>query len=77
MKNEFKGQANFIHVDFYDNPETIQGDMDKAILSPVIGEWNLPSPEWTFVIDKLGIVTGRFEAFVPLAELRVSLQKAL
>lgn len=77
LKNEFKGQANFIHVDFYDNPETIQGDMDKAILSPVIVEWNLPSPEWTFVIDKFGIVIGRFEAFVPLEELRVSLQKAL
>lgn len=77
LKDEFKGQANFIHVDFYDNPEEIQGDLDQATLSPTVVEWNLPSTEWSFVIDRDGIVTGRFESFTPLEELRIALKEVL
>jgi hypothetical protein len=77
LKDEFKGQANFIHVDFYDNPEDIQGDLSQATLSPTVLEWRLPSTEWSFVIDRDGIVTGRFEGFTPLEELRVALKEVL
>ncbi len=77
LKDEFRGQANFIHVDFYDNPEEIQGDLSRARLSPTVVEWNLPSSEWSFVIDRQGIVTGRFESFATLAELRTALKDAL
>ena len=77
LKNEFAGQANFIHVDYYDNPEQIQGDLNRAVLSPVVREWNLPSAEWSFVIDGKGIVSGRFEGFTPLQELRQALKKVL
>ncbi|MDP6421605.1 MAG: hypothetical protein FI707_11845 [SAR202 cluster bacterium] len=74
LKDEFRGQANFIHVDFYDNPEEIQGDLSRARLSPTVVEWNLPSGEWSFVIDRQGIVAGRFESFATLAELRTALK---
>ena len=77
LKDEFKDQANFIHVDFYDNPEEIQGDLDRAALSPTVLEWNLPSTEWSFVVDRDGIVTGRFESFAPLEELRIALKEVL
>ena len=77
LKNEFPGQANFIHVDYYDNPEEIQGDLDRAVLSPVAREWRLPSTEWSFVIDREGVVAGRFEGFTPLEELRQALKKVL
>ncbi len=77
LKDEFQDQANFIHVDYYDNPEEIQGDLDRARVSPTVREWNLPSTEWSFVIDRQGIITGRFESFTTLEELRVALRSVL
>ena len=77
LKNEYPDQANFIHVDYYDNPEEIQGDLGRAILSPVAKEWNIPSTEWSFVIDRNGVISGRFEGFTPLEELRRALKMVL
>lgn len=77
LKDEFAGEANFIHVDFYDNPDEIQGDLSRAVVSPTVLEWNLPSPEWTFVIDRRGVIIDRFEGFATLEELRQSLRGAL
>ena len=77
LKDEFSGQAHFIHVDFYDNPAEIQGDLARAVVSPTVREWNLPSPEWTFVIDRDGAIADRFEGFAALEELRQSLMAAL
>ena len=77
LKDEFAEQANFIHVDYYDNPEEIQGDLTRAVVSPIAKEWGLPSTEWSFVVDREGIVSGRFEGFTALEELRQALQQAL
>lgn len=77
LKDEFAGQANFIHVDFYDNPAEIQGDLARAVISPTVREWNLPSPEWTFIIDRDGAIADRFEGFAALEELRQSLLATL
>ena len=77
LKNEFPNQANFIHVDYYDNPEEIQGDLNRAVLSPVAREWNIPSTEWSFVINRDGIISGRFEGFTPLEELHQALKRVL
>ena len=57
LKEEYRGLSNFIHVDIYDNPHEIQGDLDAAVLSPVAMEWMLPSTEWSFVIDRAGIAS--------------------
>ena len=77
LKDEFEGKANFVHVDYYDNPEEIQGDLTRAVVSPVAQEWGLPSTEWSFVVDRDGIVSGRFEGFTALEELRQALVRAL
>ena len=77
LKDEFAGQANFVHVDYYDNPDEIQGDLGRAVLSPVAREWNIPSTEWSFVIDRDGVISGRFEGFTPLEELRQALKRVL
>ena len=73
LKNEYADSANFIHVDLYDNPDEIQGDLGRAVISPVVREWNLPSAEWSFVIDRDGKVSSRFEGFCTLEELREAL----
>ena len=77
LKDKYQGQANFIHVDFYDNPDEIQGDLDRARLSPTVLEWNLPSSEWSFVIDRDGVIAERFEAFATLEELERVLRDLL
>ncbi len=77
LKDKYKGKANFIHVDFYDNPEEVQGDLAKARLSSVVLEWNLPSIEWTFVIDKNGVISSRFEGFATLQEVEEALKPLL
>ena len=77
LKTRYKGQANFIHVDIYDNPEEIQGDLTKARVSPAVVEWGLTSTEWSFVIDGDGIVSARFESFATEEELEQALQEVL
>ena len=77
LKDKYRGRANFIHVDYFDNPDEIQGDLDKAIVSPTVREWNLPSTEWSFVVDDEGVVAARFEAFATFEELEEALLDVL
>ena len=77
LKELYKDDANFVHVDFYDNPHEIQGDLDRARISPAVTEWSLPSIEWTFVIDGNGTVTARFEGFATLSEVEAALKPLL
>ncbi|MCY4527930.1 MAG: hypothetical protein OXD46_02715 [Chloroflexi bacterium] len=77
LKNAYPSDANFVHVDFYDNPHEIQGDLERAVIAPAVLEWRLPSIEWTFVIDKQGIVTARFEGFATYNEVEAALRQVL
>ena len=77
LKDKYGGRANFIHVDFYDNPDEIQGDLDRARLSPTVLEWQLPSAEWSFVIGRDRKIAARFEAFVTFDELVQALERVL
>ena len=73
----YGGAADFVHVDLFTNPKEIQGDLTRAIKSPLLDEWGLVSQEWTFVMDRDGVVVGRFENFVPQLELEPSLKAVL
>ena len=70
-------RVDFVHVDLFENPHEIKGDLKRTTRSPLLKEWGLRTDEWTFVIDANGVVAGRFEAFVPRAELEVTLKRAL
>ncbi len=73
IKDKYAGESNFIHVDIYDNPQEIQGDLNLARLSATVLEWRLPSTEWTFVVDKSGTVAARFESFATFEEVETAL----
>ena len=77
MKNAYRDKGHFIHVDFYDNPHEIQGDLGNSRLSPSVLEWGLPSVEWTFVVDRSGVVAARFEGFATYEEVEEALLRAL
>ena len=83
LKDQYGDEANFIHVELYDNPEEIQGDVSKAAYSPLVASWGFltvpgwTNESWTFVIDRMGRIAARFEAFVPREELEDALLAAL
>ncbi len=77
LEDKYKGQAHFIHIDFFDNPDEIQGDLTRARVSPTVLEWNLPSTEWSFVVKSDGIIHRRFEGFAPIEELEDALLEVL
>ena len=77
LKDRYNGQANFIHVEVYDNPDEMAGDISKGRLSPLMGEWGLITEPFTFVLDADGLIASKFEAFVTEAELEAALASTL
>ena len=83
LKSGHVGEANFIHVEIYDNPDEIQGDLTRATLSQPIQDWgisDLPdwfNESWTFVLNSDGRVSQRFEGFATLEELESALRSVL
>lgn len=83
LKDLYRDEANFIHVELYDNPQEIQGDLDKAELNNLAHTWGFTSiphwfnESWTFVLGGDGRIAQRFEAFATLKELEEALLTAL
>ena len=81
LRAEHPEAANYIHVELYDNPDEIQGDLSRAELVPAADEWGFTQiPEWTneswvFVLDGGGVIRQRFEGFATLRELEAALME--
>ncbi len=79
LRVEHPDAANYIHVELYDNPAEIQGDLSLAQLVPAADEWGFTqipgwtNESWVFVLDGDGIVRQRFEGFATLMELEAAL----
>ena len=83
LKDAHQGKANFIHVEIYDNPDEIQGDLSRGEIAPSVDEWGLSAlpdwfnESWTFVLDDEGRVRDRFEGFASYTELEDALTEVL
>ncbi len=77
LKQKYRGQANFVHADFFDNPGQLEGDLSNARKSPAAREWGVTDTEWTFVIDRRGVVSHKFEGYATLEELEAALKEVL
>ena len=83
LMDAYPERANFIHVEIYDNPEEIQGDLDRAEIFSVVDDWGLTSikdyfnESWTFILDADGQILDRFEGFATFSELETALLQAL
>lgn len=77
LRERYGARARFIHVDLFENPQEIQGDLARARRTPLLAEWGLHTDEWTFVVGADGRVAARFEAFAPLEEVEPALQRVL
>lgn len=69
--------ANFIHVEIYDNPVEVQNGSQEGIYSEPFKKWNLPSSEWTFIINCSGEISERYQGFVSIEELGEALMASL
>ena len=83
LKETHQGSANFIHVELYDNPNEIQGDLSRAALVPHAADWGFTTipdwfnESWVFVLDAKGNIHQRFEGFTTVDEMEEALQSAL
>ena len=77
IKREFGDRAEFIHIEVFDNPHLMEGNIANGVLSPTLAEWGLVSEPWTFVIDRKGLVSAKFEAFTTRTELEDALVAVL
>lgn len=83
VRRKYHDRASFIHVEVYENPHEVEGDLSRARTSPIMDEWGLTSvPEWTneswvFVMDSDGVVMARFEAYSTADELAAALEDVL
>ena len=73
LEFNYRKKANFIHVEVYDNPNEIQGDISQGVISPEVLKWNLPSEPWTFMIDSDGLISYHFEGFTTFDEIEEKL----
>ena len=83
LKEAHPGEADFIHVEVYDNPLEIQGDLTRGVLSPSVSEWGLDAApdyvneSWVFVLNANGRITHRFEGYAAFDELEAALLEVL
>ncbi|MQG10050.1 MAG: hypothetical protein FI716_00965 [SAR202 cluster bacterium] len=73
VKESLGDQANFIHIEVFENPHLIEGERPTTDLVAAVQEWGLPTEPWTFVIDSQGLVRGKFEQFTTAAEIEAKL----
>lgn len=83
LKATYNDRADFVHVEIYDLPDEIQGDLSKARFAPAVEEWGFSSvphwfnESWVYIMDEQGMVQHRFEGYVTLTELESALKETL
>ena len=83
LKAAYQDRADFVHVEIYDLPEEIQGDLSKAQVTEAVEEWGFSSlphwfnESWVFIINDQGIIDQRFEGYATLTELEAALKETL
>ena len=83
LRATYQDRADFVHVEIYDLPDEIQGDLSRATLVEAVDEWGFSSlphwfnESWVFIINGEGLVEQRFEGYATLTELEDSLKRTL
>ncbi len=77
VQERHQGEANFIHIEVFENPHLMQGGRPSGGWVPTVDEWGMLSEPWTFVIDGAGLLHAKFEQFVPADEIEAALQEIL
>jgi hypothetical protein len=68
VADEYKGKADFIHMEVYNDNEISKG------IRPQLEAFNLETEPWTFLIDRKGIIRDRIEGAYGVPELEQAMQ---
>ncbi|HMQ35655.1 MAG TPA: thioredoxin family protein, partial [Chloroflexaceae bacterium] len=71
LKDQFKAQINFIHVEVYPYPFGESFQAQRRV--PPMDEWNLRTEPWTFLVDAEGRIQARYEGGITFAEMEPAL----
>lgn len=71
VADEYKGEADFIHMEVYN-----ENDAGKGI-RPQLRAFGLETEPWTFLIDANGVVRDRIEGAFGVSELEQAMNKIL
>ena len=75
LHSDFSEDVVFIHVEIYENPTEIKGDISNAKVVQAVKDWNLPSEPWIFLVDQQGVIKGRFEGLATYKEIKTALME--
>lgn len=70
VKAGYDGDAEFIHMEIYNDNEVDKGFREQVI------KWRLPTEPWVFTIDRTGKVAARLEGAFSARELEQAVAKA-
>jgi hypothetical protein len=68
VADEYKGKADFIHMEVYKDNEISKG------IRPQLEAFNLETEPWTFLIDRNGIIRDRIEGAYGVPELEQAMR---
>ena len=77
VKERVGDQANYIHVEVFEDPHLAEGQRPTGGLIAAVDEWGLPTEPWTFIIDGQGLVQVKFEQFTAADEIEARLLEIL
>jgi hypothetical protein len=73
LKEQFKGQISFLHVEVYPYPFGESAQQGKHV--PAMGEWKLQTEPWTFLVDAQGTIQAKYEGGITFVELDSALKQ--
>ena len=73
IKDQLKGQVNFIHVEVYPYPFDEAVNQGKRV--PAMEDWKLQSEPWTFLVDAQGIIQAKYEGGLTYVEMEPALKQ--
>jgi len=69
LKSKYHDKITFIHVEVYENPHLIKGNLKNAKISSVLNGWNIKSEPYTFLIDENNYLFRKFQGYVSYEEI--------
>lgn len=79
LYEQYKDQANFIHVEPYDVDRVRAGECRNLgdCVVPALSDFRLSSEPWVFIVDAQGKIAAKYDGVVSEKEMEQGLQKAL
>lgn len=76
LYSQYDDKIVFIHIEVYENPHLIKGDLKNAQISTVLDDWNINSEPYTFLINQKKLVS-KFQGYVSYEEILPDIKKII